>query len=167
MSSSRGLLCWVSGKAGGLLGTAQVRVGNMAIDGASNQECLFSRSTGFVGLQAQMTYAESACSRATPARVAACCRHMVAPGGIWYEKQLPLSPGVLGCRQKVTQAENGITNGIEIFQNRTGATYLMTSNNDQMVRVLDTENFSNVRHGPVIWTWPHVFCVTHWLGTCQ
>jgi hypothetical protein len=52
------------------------------------------------------------------------------------------------CRQKVTDAENGITNGIEIFQTRSGATWLMTSNNDKVVRIMDTANFARVRWVP-------------------
>ena len=43
------------------------------------------------------------------------------------------------CSHRVTSSENGITNGIEIFRTSGGATRVMASNNDCMLRSLDPE----------------------------
>ena len=39
----------------------------------------------------------------------------------------------------MTTSENGITNGIEIFRTAGGATRVVTSNNDNVLRSLDPE----------------------------
>ena len=39
---------------------------------------------------------------------------------------------------RLTYNENGITNGLELYEARSGGARIMTSNNDSMVRVLDT-----------------------------
>lgn len=45
------------------------------------------------------------------------------------------------CRSKrLTYSENGITNGLEVYEARSGASHVMTSNNDAAVRVLDTSS---------------------------
>ncbi|MCO5552668.1 hypothetical protein L7F22_006184 [Adiantum nelumboides] len=49
-------------------------------------------------------------------------------------------PGVSYCA-KITYDENAITNAVEIYENVSGATRLMTSNNDSFVRVFDVEKF--------------------------
>lgn len=49
-------------------------------------------------------------------------------------------PGVSYCT-KITFDENAITNAIEIYENSSGATRLMSSNNDSVVRVFDVEKF--------------------------
>ncbi|KAG6544502.1 hypothetical protein Mapa_014140 [Marchantia paleacea] len=50
-------------------------------------------------------------------------------------------PGVSYCA-KITHDENAITNAIEIYDNASGVTRLMSSNNDSVVRVFDCESFS-------------------------
>ncbi|KAJ7529426.1 hypothetical protein O6H91_15G049600 [Diphasiastrum complanatum] len=50
-------------------------------------------------------------------------------------------PGVSYCA-KITHDENAITNAIEIYDNSSGAKRLMSSNNDSVVRVFDTQNFA-------------------------
>lgn len=47
----------------------------------------------------------------------------------------------LGCSKRVTSSEMGITNGIDIFHGHSGGINIMTSNNDNVVRVFDTESF--------------------------
>lgn len=49
-------------------------------------------------------------------------------------------PGVSYCT-KITFDENAITNAIEIYKNSSGATRLMSSNNDSVVRIFDIEKF--------------------------
>lgn len=51
------------------------------------------------------------------------------------------SHGVSYCA-KVTRDENAITNAIEIYDSASGTKQLMTSNNDSVVRIFDTETFS-------------------------
>ena len=41
--------------------------------------------------------------------------------------------------ERVTTNENGITNGIEIYKNRSGALRVMASNNDCVLRSFDGE----------------------------
>lgn len=50
-------------------------------------------------------------------------------------------PGVAYCA-KITHDENAITNAIEIYDDASGGTRLMSSNNDSVVRVFDCEVFS-------------------------
>ncbi|KAL3685555.1 hypothetical protein R1sor_003577 [Riccia sorocarpa] len=50
-------------------------------------------------------------------------------------------PGVSYC-SKITHDDNAITNAIEIYESSSGATRLMSSNNDAVVRVFDCENFA-------------------------
>ena len=50
-------------------------------------------------------------------------------------------PGVSFCT-KITHDENAITNAVEIYNSRSGTTQLMTSNNDYIVRVFDTQKFA-------------------------
>jgi WD40 repeat protein len=51
------------------------------------------------------------------------------------------SHGVSYCA-KVTRDDNAITNAIEIYDSASGTKQLMTSNNDSVVRIFDTETFS-------------------------
>lgn len=41
--------------------------------------------------------------------------------------------------KRVTTSDMGITNGIDIFEGASGATSIMTANNDNFVRVFDAE----------------------------
>ena len=43
------------------------------------------------------------------------------------------------CSKRVTTSDMGITNGIDIFTGTSGATAIMTANNDNFVRVFDAE----------------------------
>eukprot|EP01018_Ginkgo_biloba_P032363 Gb_29305 [translate_table: standard] len=67
---------------------------------------------------------------------------MVAGGfeGEMVAKNLD-SHGVSYCA-KITRDENAITNAIEIYESASGTTQLMTSNNDSVVRIFDTETFA-------------------------
>ncbi len=47
----------------------------------------------------------------------------------------------LCCSKRVTTSEMGITNGIDIFPSHSGGVSVMTSNNDNVVRVFDAETF--------------------------
>lgn len=40
-------------------------------------------------------------------------------------------------RRRVSRSENGITNGVGIFESASGATSIVTSNNDSAVRLFD------------------------------
>eukprot|EP01018_Ginkgo_biloba_P007573 Gb_24277 [translate_table: standard] len=62
--------------------------------------------------------------------------------------------GVLYCA-KITHDENAITNSIEIYESASGATQLMTSNNDSVVRIFDTETFT------VLGRYYHPWAVNH------
>ncbi|XP_057818308.1 uncharacterized WD repeat-containing protein C2A9.03 [Cryptomeria japonica] len=62
--------------------------------------------------------------------------------------------GVSYCA-KITYDENAITNAIEIYDSPSGATQLMTSNNDSVVRVFDVETFSMLRHNCFPWAVNH------------
>lgn len=69
---------------------------------------------------------------------------IVAAGGFSGElvvKRLDSQPGEYMFSGRVTQSENGITNGIEIFNSVQYGTCIMTSNNDAIVRVFDGETF--------------------------
>eukprot|EP00250_Pteridium_aquilinum_P014631 c22105_g1_i1 orf=177-1520(+) len=60
-------------------------------------------------------------------------------------------PGV-SYATKITFDENAITNAVEIYENYSGATRLMTSNNDSRVRVFDVEKFEVLQK--FIFPWP-------------
>lgn len=45
----------------------------------------------------------------------------------------------------MTNNENGITNGIEVYESPSGATCVMTSNNDSMLRTFDANSFQCIR----------------------
>ena len=49
------------------------------------------------------------------------------------------------CRVRATSHENGITNGIEIFQGRSGAPLLISSNNDSCMRTFDAATLKCLR----------------------
>eukprot|EP00898_Chlorokybus_atmophyticus_P008656 jgi/Chlat1/8792/Chrsp90S09252 len=49
-------------------------------------------------------------------------------------------PG-LSYNARITHDENAITNAVELFETASGAKRIMTSNNDSIVRVFDTETF--------------------------
>lgn len=70
-------------------------------------------------------------------------RNLLVAGGFQGEmvcKNLD-RPGVSYCA-KITHDDNAITNAIDIYDNRSGALRLMSSNNDSVVRVFDCNNFS-------------------------
>ncbi|KAG1342384.1 putative WD repeat-containing protein C2A9.03 [Cocos nucifera] len=60
-------------------------------------------------------------------------------------------PGVV-FSTKVTYDDNAITNAVEIYQTSDGSTHLMTANNDCLVRVFDTENFTLLSQFPFSWS---------------
>lgn len=69
---------------------------------------------------------------------------IVAAGGFSGElvvRRLHSQPGEYMFSGRVTQSENGITNGIEVFNSLQCGTCIMTSNNDAVVRVFDGETF--------------------------
>lgn len=80
---------------------------------------------------------------------------MVAGGfeGEMIAKNLD-SDGVSYCA-KITRDENAITNAIEIYDSMSGATQLMTSNNDSVVRIFDTETFSLLGRSYYPWAVNH------------
>eukprot|EP00252_Welwitschia_mirabilis_P025194 TRINITY_DN777_c0_g1_i12.p1 TRINITY_DN777_c0_g1~~TRINITY_DN777_c0_g1_i12.p1 ORF type:complete len:338 (+),score=27.71 TRINITY_DN777_c0_g1_i12:1867-2880(+) len=67
---------------------------------------------------------------------------LVAAGGFQGELICKFlnKPGVSFCT-KITHDENAITNAVEIFNDASGATRVMTANNDSKVRIFDTEKF--------------------------
>ena len=52
---------------------------------------------------------------------------------------------VLPCSSRITLDENGITNAIEISQQGADTPRLITSNNDKLVRVFDSQSFQITR----------------------
>ncbi|KAI5063357.1 hypothetical protein GOP47_0021904 [Adiantum capillus-veneris] len=62
--------------------------------------------------------------------------------------------GVSFCT-KITFDENAITNAVEIYENCSGATRLMTSNNDSIVRVFDVERFEVLQKFHLPWPVNH------------
>ena len=46
---------------------------------------------------------------------------------------------------RVTASDNAITNGLEVFRERSGATRVMASNNDNMLRVFDAATLKCIR----------------------
>ncbi|BDA49641.1 Uncharacterized WD repeat-containing protein C2A9.03 [Coccomyxa sp. Obi] len=72
-----------------------------------------------------------------------CVRHdLVAVGGFAGELIIAnLKKKGLMCSKRVTTSEMGITNGIDIFHGHSGGTSIMTANNDNVVRVFDSEKF--------------------------
>lgn len=63
-------------------------------------------------------------------------------------------PGVSYCT-KITLDENAITNAVEIYENSSGATRLMSSNNDHVVRVFDIEKFDVLQRFRFPWAVNH------------
>lgn len=63
-------------------------------------------------------------------------------------------PGVSFCT-KISHDENGITNAVEIYNDASGATRLMTANNDLAVRVFDTEKFTVLERFSFPWSVNH------------
>lgn len=63
-------------------------------------------------------------------------------------------PGVSYCA-KITYDENAITNAVEIYENVSGATRLMTSNNDSVVRVFDIVKFEVIQKFNFPWPVNH------------
>ena len=55
---------------------------------------------------------------------------------------------------RVTTSENGITNGIEIFRTAGGATRVMASNNDCVLRSLDPEALKTHHVSPCLLSAP-------------
>ena len=49
------------------------------------------------------------------------------------------------CSSRITLDENGITNAIEISQQGADTPRLITSNNDKLVRVFDSQSFQITR----------------------
>jgi hypothetical protein len=49
------------------------------------------------------------------------------------------------CSTRVTASDNAITNGLEVFRERSGATRVMASNNDNMLRVFDAATLKCIR----------------------
>lgn len=64
------------------------------------------------------------------------------------------NPGVSFCT-KISHDENGITNAVEIYNDASGATRLMTANNDLAVRVFDTEKFTVLERFSFPWSVNH------------
>lgn len=84
-----------------------------------------------------------------PAQVCtACVRYGLAAGGGFAGELVVRRLGAAEefCHSgRVTESENGITNAIEIARGRSGATYVLCSNNDERVRILDASTFQTVR----------------------
>eukprot|EP01018_Ginkgo_biloba_P033913 Gb_08016 [translate_table: standard] len=59
--------------------------------------------------------------------------------------------GVSFCT-KITHDENAITNSLDVYHSSSGATRLITSNNDSFVRVFDTQGFTVL--GRFLFPWP-------------
>ncbi|KAH7280898.1 hypothetical protein KP509_36G019900 [Ceratopteris richardii] len=62
--------------------------------------------------------------------------------------------GVSYCT-KITYDENAITNAVEIYDNCSGSTRVMTSNNDSIVRVFDVEKFEVLQKFTYPWPVNH------------
>ncbi|KAL1547020.1 hypothetical protein AAHA92_23544 [Salvia divinorum] len=60
-------------------------------------------------------------------------------------------PGVAFCT-KVATDENAITNSVDVYHNPSGATRIITANNDAQVRVLDGGNFSCLNRFTFPWS---------------
>ncbi|KAK9904808.1 hypothetical protein WJX75_002913 [Coccomyxa subellipsoidea] len=72
-----------------------------------------------------------------------CVRHdLMAAGGFAGELIVAnLKKTGLQCSKRVTTSEMGITNGIDIFQGHSGGISIMTANNDNVIRIFDSEQF--------------------------
>lgn len=57
------------------------------------------------------------------------------------------------CSKRVTTSEMGITNGIDIFQGHSGGISIMTANNDNVIRIFDSEQFRSQRCVPDCLDW--------------
>ena len=53
-----------------------------------------------------------------------------------------LNSGCLLCSKVMTTMDSGITNGLEIYENASGAAQIVASNNDNVVRLLDAEQLT-------------------------
>ncbi|KAK9793719.1 hypothetical protein WJX73_009911 [Symbiochloris irregularis] len=91
-------------------------------------------------------------------QISTCCVQgpMCALGGFSGElvvRNLDLGRGEDRAVQstRLTESENGITNGIEMFEGRSGASCVMSSNNDALVRVLDTATFQTLSKWELPW----------------
>ncbi|KAL0282502.1 UNVERIFIED_CONTAM: putative WD repeat-containing protein C2A9.03 [Sesamum angustifolium] len=60
-------------------------------------------------------------------------------------------PGVAFCT-KISTDENAITNAVDIYCNPSGATRVMTANNDAQVRVMDAVNFTCLNRFTFPWS---------------
>ncbi|KAL0432718.1 UNVERIFIED_CONTAM: putative WD repeat-containing protein C2A9.03 [Sesamum latifolium] len=60
-------------------------------------------------------------------------------------------PGVAFC-MKISTDENAITNAVDIYRNPSGATRVMTANNDAQVRVMDAVNFTCLNRFTFPWS---------------
>ncbi|KAL0392332.1 UNVERIFIED_CONTAM: putative WD repeat-containing protein C2A9.03 [Sesamum radiatum] len=60
-------------------------------------------------------------------------------------------PGVAFCT-KISTDENAITNAVDIYRNPSGATRVMTANNDAQVRVMDAVNFTCLNRFTFPWS---------------
>lgn len=61
------------------------------------------------------------------------------------------APGVQYCA-RITHDENAITNAIDIYSSASGATRIMSSNNDSIVRVFDADTFATLHK--FFFNWP-------------
>ncbi|KAL0356643.1 UNVERIFIED_CONTAM: hypothetical protein Scaly_1350000 [Sesamum calycinum] len=72
-------------------------------------------------------------------------------GGRGFQGELCKTNRVAFCT-KISTDENAITNAVDIYRNPSGATRVMTANNDAQVRVMDAVNFTCLNRFTFPWS---------------